>query len=388
MSGNVQGRPIIGLPRGRKSNTSTTAGNDEKHIEELDLDLEINRERPPSTAERNTLTYAATSQNNTSSHYFNKNNSKRDSDDVNMDVENLGFNFLPTARQLTRLYRSSPSTSVDVPLRSQSQRQQEKSFDFDFLDEIDPDQNQPPAPAQQESSSRVTLAPPLDLKGKGRAEPYSPFVDQSKKSQCKIDDAGSDDYGMMEIDDNDFANPKFVEDLYRVEMEALGGRDTNGAQAPSLVEGVGLPSSSVSMGESSGSYVLVDGDKKISSSASISAPITSSSSTKPIKQLEIIEIDSDEDDEMLDTDDKENEPVATRHVKRRMEDLDEEVRERGRGLLASQGWDPPLSGSSRITGLKSQTQNQNRSQNGTQGLKSRVLAMSEDVIDLSDSDDD
>ena len=367
----------------------TTARNDGNHIEELDLDLEIDSERPLSTAERNTLTYAATSQNNTtSSHYFNKNNSKRDPDDINMDVENLGFNFSPTARQLTRLYSPSPSTSVDVPLRLQLQ-QQDKSFDFDFLDEVDPDQNQPPAPAQQEPSSFVTLAPSRDLKGKGRAALYSPFVDQSKKLLSKIDDAGSD-YGMMGIDDDDFTNPGFLEDLDRVEMEALGGGGTNGAQAPSLVEDVGLPSSSVSMGEfsGSGSYVLVDGDKQISSSASISALITSSSSTQPIEQ-EIIEIgSSDEDDEMLDTDDKENEPVATRHVKRRMEDLDEGMRERGRSLLASQGWDPPLSGSSRKTGSKIHTQNQNRSQNGSQGLKSRVLAMSADVIDLSDSDDD
>lgn len=350
------------------------------------MDLEIDRERRTSTAERNTP-HAAVSQNNTSSHHFNKNNRKRDPDDINMDVEKLDFNVSPTTRQLTRLYRPSPSTSADIPLRVQLQQQnQDKSFDFGLLDEIDPDQNQPPAPVHQKPSS-VGLPPSRDLKGKGRAEPYSPFVNHSKESLSKIDDASSDDYGMMGIDDNDFADAEFLENLDRVEMEALSGGDANGAHAPSATESVGLPSSSVNMGASFGSFVLVDGDKKTSAPAF--ASITSSSSSKkPIEQLEIIEIgSSDEDDEMLGTDDKENEAVATRHVKRRTEDLDEGVTERGRGLLASQGWNPIQSGgSARRTGLRSHGRNQNRNQNGSQGLKSQVLATSVDVIDLSDSD--
>jgi len=81
--------------------------------------------------------------------------------------------------------------------------------------------------------------------------------------------------------------------------------------------------------------------------------------------------------------------VATRHVKRRTEDLDAGARERGRGLVASQGWNPGSGGAARKTGgLGTQSQNQNGTQKGTQGLKSQALVMGSDVIDLSDSDDD
>ena len=392
ISGNRQGRPVIGLPRGRKSNTSTTSNGNKpiSQSEEADLDVKI-EERPPSAAERNTPTHAAASQNNTTSSHFNKNNSKCDPDgvdpdDVNMDVENLDFNFSPTTRQLTRLYRPSPSTSVDLPLRVQvEQRRQDNSFDFDLLDEIDPDENRPPPPAQQRPSN-AALAP-RDLKGKGRAEPCS-SINQRPGSRSKIDDAGSDDYGMMGIDDNDFANVEFLQNLDRVEMEALSsGGDTNGSQVPNA-GGVGLSSSLMSMGGSSGSFVVVEGDKKTSSSSSGSVPVTSSSSSsssKPTEHPEIIEIgSSDEDDEMLGADDKENEPVATRHVKRRTEDLDEGVKERGRGLVAASQWNPGSGGARKTGGLGSQSQNKNRNQKGSQGLKSRALVMSSDVIDLSD----
>jgi hypothetical protein len=91
----------------------------------------------------------------------------------------------------------------------------------------------------------------------------------------------------------------------------------------------------------------------------------------------------------MGSDDKENEPVTTRHVKRRTEDLDAGARERGRGLVASQGWNPESgSGPRKTGGLGNQSQNQNRTQKGSQDLKSRALVMSSDVIDLSDSDDD
>ena len=193
-------------------------------------------------------------------------------------------------------------------------------------------------------------------------------------------------------DDHDFADAEFLEKLDKVEMEALM---VDGPHVPSA-EGAGFPSSSVlgfgRMGESSvsgsgsGSYVIVHGGKKPSSSDSASAPIISSSK-KAIEHLDIIEIESsDEDDEMLGTDDKENEPVATRHVKRRTEDLDEGMKETGRGLFANQGWNPPLNGGSsgrRNGGLGIQ------SQDLIQGLKPRVLGTRpDDVIDLSDSDND
>ena len=338
---------------------------------------EMDRERRLSAAERNTLASTSVSQTTAaSSHYF---DSKRNPDGVNPDVENIDFHLSPTTRQLTRSYRPSPSTSVDIPLRVQLQRRNDQSFDFDLLDEIDQDENQPPPSGQRPFGAANT--PPLpsrDLKGKGLAEPFTPFfVDRHRKSLSKIDDASSDDYGMMGMDDNDFADAEFLENLDRVEMEALLG-----SGGPNRSGGVGLPGSSGSGSGLGLSYVLVDGDKQTSLSAS--APIVSSTSSS-IKQLNIIEIgSSDEDDEMLGTDDKENEPVTTRHVKRRTEDLDEEVRERGRGLFASQGWDPLHSEGSgrRSGGLRSQ----NQSQSQRQGLKPRVLAM--DVIDLSNSDDD
>ena len=387
ISGSIQGRPIIGLPRGRKSNASTTSNANKSQSDEPDLDLEI-EERPPSATERNTLTHtAASSQNNTTtSFHFNNNNSKSDPDDIDpydfdMDIENLDFNFSPTTRQSTRLYRPSPSTSVDIPLSVQIQQRQDKSFNFDLLDEID--ENQPPPLAQQKNpSSFATEHPSRDLKGKGRANP-------SLGSLSKVDDASSD-YGMMGIDDNDFADADFLENLSRVEKEALTtGGDANESSQVSNVGGADL--SFISMGCSSGSFVVVDGDKKTSSSGSGSgsAPITSSSSlSKTTEKLEIIEIGSSDDE--MGTDDKENEPVATRHVKRRTEDLDAGARERGRGLVASQGWNPGGGGGGgarKTGGLGTPSQNQNRTQKGSQGLKSRALLMSSDVIDLSDSDE-
>lgn len=375
ISGNIKGRPIVGLPRGRKSNTSTTSNGNKSQSDEPGLDLEI-EDRRPSAAERNTPTNTAASQNTTttSSSHFN-NYSKSDPDNVdrydpNMDVENLDFNFSPTTRQSTRLYRPpSASTSLDIPLSEQIQQREDKSFDFDLLDEIDPDENQPPQP--KKPSSFATLPPSHDLKGKGRAQPSPGLL-------SKVDDASSDDYGMMGIDDNDFADAEFLANLSRVEKEALTSvGDANKSQVSTSGN---VDSSFMSMGGSSGSFVVVDGDKKTSSFGS--APITSSSSsTKITDQLEIIEIGSSDDE--MGTDDKENEPVATRHVKRRTEDLDAGAKERGRGLVASQGWNPD--GAARKTGgLGTQTQNQNRTQ---KGLKSRALVLSSDVIDLSDSDE-
>ena len=335
------------------------------------MDLEI-EERRPSATERNTLTYSAAFQNNTTSSHFNKNNGKRNPDDINIDVENLDFNFSPTTRQLTRLHRPSTSTSVDMPLSEQkTQQRQDKSFDFDLLDEINPDENQPPPLTQtRQKPSSFAAPPPRDLKGKGRAQPCSGSLSK------KVDDTSSDDYGMMGIDDNDFADADFLENLSRVEMEALssGGGDANEPNAG----GMGLSPSFMSMGDSSGSFVVVEGDKKTSSS----------SSSKPTEYLEIIEIGSSDDE--MGTDDKENEPVATRHVRRRTEDLDAGVRERGRALVASQGWNPGGGGGGarKTDGLGTQSQSQNPNQKGSQGLKSGVFVMSSDVIDLSDSGDD
>ena len=380
ISGNIQGRPIIGLPRGRKSNASTTSNGNKSQPDEPELDLEI-EERQPSATERSVLTSTAASQNTTSSH-FNK-NIKCDPYDFNVDVENLDFNLSPTTRQSTRLYRPpSPSTSFDIPLSVQTQERQDNSFDFDLLDEIDPDENQPPLKQQtqqKKASSFATLPPSRDLKGKGRAKP-------SSGSLLKVDDASSDDYGMMGIDDNDFADADFLANLSRVEKEALtSGGDVNESQVSNAT---GVDSSLMSMGGSSGSFVVVEGDKKSSSSRSGSAPIPFSSSSKATERLEIIEIDSS-DDEMLDTGDKENEPVATRHVKRRTEDLDAGARERGRELVASQGWNPGSGGARKIGGgLGTQNQNQNRTQKGSQDLKSQTLVLSSEVIDLLDSDDE
>jgi len=54
-------------------------------------------------------------------------------------------------------------------------------------------------------------------------------------------------------------------------------------------------------------------------------------------------------------------------------------------LVASQGCNPGGGGK---TGGGLGTQNQNRTQKVTQGLKSRTLMLGSDVIDLLDSDDE
>lgn len=375
ISGNIKERPIVGLPRGRKSNTSTTNNGNKSQSDEPGLDLEI-EDRRPSATERNTLTNTAASQNNaTTSSHFNKNNSKSDPD----NVDPCDLNFSPTTRQSTRLYMPpSSSTSLDMPLSVQIQQPEDKSFDFDLLDEIDHDENQPPQPGKP--SSFATLPPPPDLKGKGRANP-------SSGSLSKVDDASSDDYGMMGIDDNDFADADFLANLSRVEKEAL--TSVGDANEPQVSTAGGVDLSFMSMGGSSGSFVVVGGDKKTTSSstASGSAPFTFSSSStgKTTDQLEIIEIGSSDDE--MGTDDKENEPVATRHVKRRTEDLDAGAKERGRGLVANQGWNPDGAAAHKTGDLGTQSLNQNRTQKGSRGSKPRALVLSSDVIDLSDSDE-
>ncbi|KAF8907305.1 hypothetical protein CPB84DRAFT_300216 [Gymnopilus junonius] len=138
-----------------------------------------------------------------------------------------------------------------------TERPAEQSFDFDFLDEMDQENH----------------APQID-KGKRRAD----------------DEDGSSDYGMN--DSNDFADPSFLEDLDKVEKAALSS-------------GGSIPSSHFSSDPSHG--------------AAISLLAKSSPSSAQVPPSEIIEI-GDSDDEMLGNDDKENKPVAARHVRRRTED--------------------------------------------------------------------
>jgi hypothetical protein len=108
-------------------------------------------------------------------------------------------------------------------------------------------------PQQTQPSSFATPPPLRDIKGKGRAK-------LSSGSLSKVDDAGSDDYGMMGIDDDDFADADFLANLSRVEKEALtSSGDPNESQVSNTG---GLDLSFMSVGGSSGSFVVVEGNKK------------------------------------------------------------------------------------------------------------------------------
>ncbi|KAF8150793.1 hypothetical protein B0H34DRAFT_152469 [Crassisporium funariophilum] len=359
-----QTRRISGLP---KHHTRTSNGSN--HLSE--------ESRTPA-AERATLTHVASKQS-TNSSYFNSSNSgnstavgsgstaRRRDYDINMDVEKFDFNFLPTTRQLSRTF-SSPSP---FPSPSQPAKVGDDSFDFDLLNDVYPDENLPPPPAQQPPASRD--------KGKGRVGPslYStPIVPQKSSSESAdggpADDESSDDYGMMD-DENDFADAEFLKKLDRVEMEALGGSSSKIYSPGNVLQQP--PSSGSGSGgycSTSSSFVYVNrksttGDSKDSKKGFIDtskAPPATSGRVPAVIDID----DSDEDEDMLGADDKENEPVATRHVRRRTvaEDRGLDSGVLGRAF-SSQAW--PISQSQRTDG------------------RPVVLATNPgDVLDLSDSD--
>ena len=191
-------------------------------------------------------------------------------------------------------------------------------FDFELFDDMD-QENAPPAKID---------------KGKGRADASN---SSSKTLSSALGDDNSSDYGMD--DSNDFADPAFLEDLAKVEKAALSS-------------GGSVPSSHVS---SDPVQAPIGALPARSSPASVKAPPS-----------EVIEID-DSDDEMLGNDDKENEPVATRHVRRRTEDAE----------------NPFLSSPGQPSTILSQKRMPMSQKTG----KPVILAKKQsDIIDLSESD--
>ncbi|CAA7266958.1 unnamed protein product [Cyclocybe aegerita] len=280
---NKQARPMAPLPS-RVGRPSLESQNGEE-------------DRRPSAAERATLVHAGTKKaTNTISSYFNNGNTTASSSralrsgqlglTINKAVEELDFNFVPTTRQLMRTF-SSPSPSPS-PESKAAQDKKDASFDFDLLDEVD-QENEPP-PAQ-----------PSNYKGKGRANPLPSTSQSQAEPKAFVVDSDSDDYGMM--DDGDiYEDAEFLENLNEVEQKALGRTSA----AP--------PSSTFSVPRS--------GQASTGSSTLASSRTPSS----PMRTGEVIEID--DSDEEIFADDKENEPVATRHVRRRMEENESIFRSR------------------------------------------------------------
>ena len=258
-------------------------------MDSCDVQEEVRR---PTAAERATLVHAGASQSNDattscfgsgatagSSHTL-----RSSAFEVNKVVEHLDFNMKPTGRQLSRIL---PSPPPEPPANNQPARLEPSPFDFDFLDETD--ENQRPGIQPSKNSD----------KGKGPME-----VDHPPKNPVHRGGDSSDEYGFMD-DENDFADANFLGDLDRVEKAALEASYSSGSvPRSSSISGSGGVSSSLAS-----SYVMVDKGK--GTTKPTSEPATQAS--------DVIEID-DSDEEMLEADDKENQPVPTRHVRRRTED--------------------------------------------------------------------
>lgn len=274
-------------------------------------------------AERATLVFAGSQpKRSITSEYFNGNaiasgsgSTRSKSREINNAIDELDFNFEPTGRQLSRTLPSPEYFQSYEPSANND------PFDFDFLDEMD-QENQPPTSI------------PSD---KGKARQTS--VPTSHLSTTMQDDPGSDDYGMD--DSNDF-DPAFLEECAKIERDAIS--KTSAVHSPSSIP----VSTSVS-----------------GSSASVSmpsAPKISLPSTNAVSRIaNVIEID-DSDDEVLEPDDKENEPVATRHVRRRTN-----------AAVADTG--PSQSQNHRYQNVRKKT-----------GQPIILAINPDDIIDLSDSD--
>ena len=284
-------------------------------------------------AERATLIHAGTSQSNSATPSCFSSGATAGSGhtlrssafEVNKVVEHLDFNMKPTGRQLSR---TLPSPSPEPPANNQHTRLEPSPFDFNFLDGADENQR----PGIQPSKNND--------KGKGPMQ-----VDHPTKNPVHRGGDSSDEYGFMD-DENDFADANFLGDLDRVEKAALEASYSSGSvpRSSSMSGSAGVSSSLAS------SYVMVDNGKG-----------TTKPTGEPSMQVsDVIEID-DSDEEMLEPDDKENQPVPTRHVRRRTEDG-----------IAGPAFSLP----------SAQPQSQRTSQKSKRPV---VLATNpEDIIDLSD----
>lgn len=274
-----QTRPIIGLPS-RHTRTSLASNiNDEAQMEIV-------------TTNTSTLSSAELHKNIAAkSAYFDASagpNPKTASS--SKQAKDLDFTFAVTSRQLAP---NLPSPSPELYLETQRSGAKDASFDFDFLDELD-DENLPPR---------------ID-KGKAPERPNQPITsishDTAPKAQTTEEEPGSDDYGM---DDIDFGDADFWDNVDKVIEKAVA--DGDAPMAP-----VHNPPSSASASASgsgtSSSYVMFDKKMTVGKSDRSSAPA-------PTQILDVIEI-NDSDEDMYEAEDKENQPVPTRHVRQRMGD--------------------------------------------------------------------
>lgn len=242
----------------------------------------------------------------------------------------------PTTRQLVPSTASSSQRSAtlvnDAPHDHEDQR--DPSFDFDLLDQFENDENEPPA-----SSSSLA-------KGKGSSSLQPAFESASTKNVCE-ERGGSPDYFMS---DDDRLDPAVWDKLD--EMETAGsGMPQNTAKTPD-------PSHN---GAAAGGTGPSSGVRRAGALS---------------KQRSVIEIeDSDEDkgEEMLEADDKENEPVQARSVRRRVDRDVDEVEILG----------PPVPMSQRIGSQRTASQRTASQRTGRPAARSQNPV---DVISLSDSD--
>ena len=176
----------------------------------------------------------------------------------------MGLNLQPTIRQTAPNLPSPPTQEPD-----------EASFDFELLDELD--ENHPPSKPIANNN-----------KGKGRA------ADATRtKTRAELSDEfpSSDDYGIDNMND----------DFWRELDKAEASADRSSLCAPATTS-----SSSSGLGSSWSAVERKTGGVATRDTLALSAP------------LEVITINSDDD--LMSTEDKENVPVPTRHVRRRTED--------------------------------------------------------------------
>ncbi|KAF9560485.1 hypothetical protein CPC08DRAFT_636483 [Agrocybe pediades] len=271
--GNNQNRPIVGLPS-RVGTSNDFNGN------------EGDQKRLIPRAERATLIGAASL--STTSSYFNGNTKPSGSNSsANVTVQNLDFNFVPTLGQLRRTL-PSPPPPVD------------QSFDFNLFDDID-QENQPPSMVVD--------------KGKGRVEDV-----ETNTFPHAAENASSDEY---DLGDDDFANATYIEDIDKVEKAAL-------QRGASVGVANNLPSSGSTTVWGTNNTSSQSTAHIVSSSTAIK-PTTKGRPAPPVV-ADVIEID-DSDDEMLGAEDKENAPVPTRHIRRKIDTTTQNRTQRNRPVV-------------------------------------------------------
>ncbi|KAF9485165.1 hypothetical protein BDN70DRAFT_796385 [Pholiota conissans] len=261
-----QPRPIIGLPS--RHTRASLASNDNDDIVEIDKATAI--------SQNNKITKSAYFDENTGSSSKMASSSKQ--------MQDFDFTFTSTIRQSAR---TLPSPSPELSLEPKHPGPKDE-FDFDFLDELGANENQPPS-----------------YVNKGKAPEHGAQSTGSSHPPANNFDPGSDDYGM---DDIGFVDADFWDRVDQVVEKA------NAERSNSLPVNHPPSSASASGSGTSSSYVKVDKQPTKKSTQSRGTP----NPPPPTRILGVIEID-DSDEEMGEADDKENQPVPTRHVRQRMD---------------------------------------------------------------------